>query len=236
MTGVVLLSGGLDSDTAAAVEKRDGDAWDSEAEYAWQPTGPGVYAEFDGHSGTPKGFVFGAGGVGAVMAAATFGQRGILPRMPLTAMYLSWALGMFGTAGFGIVTSVWQAMAVAFVTEGSITYLVVVWVTLVQRLVPDRLLGRVGSVILLVAWGTIPLGALTGGALGSLVGLRETIAIGAVVFAVTWFTSTAMVSARGTSARNSGFEIARNNCGTCKTPNLTNSAASCGNLSGRPSA
>ena len=28
-------------------------------------------------------------------------------------------------------------------------------------LVPDRLLGRVGSVILLVAWGTIPLGAIS---------------------------------------------------------------------------
>ena len=32
-------------------------------------------------------------------------------------------------------------------------------------LVPDRLLGRVGSVILLVAWGTIPLGAITAGTL-----------------------------------------------------------------------
>jgi MFS family permease len=32
-------------------------------------------------------------------------------------------------------------------------------------LVPDRLLGRVGSVILLVAWGTIPLGAISAGVL-----------------------------------------------------------------------
>jgi hypothetical protein len=30
-------------------------------------------------------------------------------------------------------------------------------------LVPDRLLGRVGSVILLVAWGTIPLGSISAG-------------------------------------------------------------------------
>jgi MFS family permease len=30
-------------------------------------------------------------------------------------------------------------------------------------LVPDRLLGRVGSVVLLVAWGTIPLGAISAG-------------------------------------------------------------------------
>ena len=36
------------------------------------------------------------------------------------------------------------------------------------------------SVMRFLVWGTIPIGALTGGALGTLVGLRETIAIGAV--------------------------------------------------------
>jgi DHA3 family tetracycline resistance protein-like MFS transporter len=109
------------------------------------------------------GFVFGAGGVGAVIAAAIFGQRGTLPRKPLTAMYLAWALGMFGTAGFGIVSAVWQAMAVAFVTEASITYLVVVWVTLVQRLVPDRLLGRVFALDWMISTLGVPLSfAITG--------------------------------------------------------------------------
>ena len=40
---------------------RADDGWDGDAEYTWHPMGPGVYAEFDEHSGTPKGFVFGAG-------------------------------------------------------------------------------------------------------------------------------------------------------------------------------
>ena len=40
---------------------RRGDGWDSEAEYRFHPMGPGVYAEFSEHSGTPEGFVFGAG-------------------------------------------------------------------------------------------------------------------------------------------------------------------------------
>ncbi len=40
---------------------RSGDGWDGEAEYNWHPMGPGVYAEFNEHSGTPEGFVFGAG-------------------------------------------------------------------------------------------------------------------------------------------------------------------------------
>lgn len=45
----------------SALAKRAGDGWDTEAEYRWHPMGPGVYAEFDEHSGTPEGFVFGAG-------------------------------------------------------------------------------------------------------------------------------------------------------------------------------
>lgn len=45
----------------AILAAREGDGWDSEAEYQWQPMAPGVYAEFNEHSGTPEGFVFGAG-------------------------------------------------------------------------------------------------------------------------------------------------------------------------------
>lgn len=48
--------------TAAAILKlREDDRWNGEAEYTWHPMGPGVYAEFHEHSGTPEGFVFGAG-------------------------------------------------------------------------------------------------------------------------------------------------------------------------------
>jgi hypothetical protein len=46
---------------AAILQNRIGDGWDTAAEYSWHPMGPGVYAEFYEHSGTPQGFVFGAG-------------------------------------------------------------------------------------------------------------------------------------------------------------------------------
>jgi MFS family permease len=129
----------------------------------WETLVPIVVRNDLGGQPSSLGLVFGAGGVGAVVAAAVFGQRGSLPRKPVTAMYLAWALGMFGTAGFGFVTAVWQAMAVAFVTEGSITYLVVVWVTLVQRLVPDRLLGRVFALDWMISTMGVPLSfAITG--------------------------------------------------------------------------
>jgi len=40
---------------------RTNDKWNGEAAYTWHPMAPGVYAEFNEHSGTPEGFVFGAG-------------------------------------------------------------------------------------------------------------------------------------------------------------------------------
>ena len=43
------------------LQSREDDGWDSEPEYQWHPMGPGVYAEFRDHSGTPEGFIFGAG-------------------------------------------------------------------------------------------------------------------------------------------------------------------------------
>lgn len=49
------------SAAAGILTKRRGDRWNSEAKYAWHPMAPGVYAEFREHSGTPEGFVFGAG-------------------------------------------------------------------------------------------------------------------------------------------------------------------------------
>jgi len=37
------------------------DKYNQEADYTWHPMAPGVYAEFNEHSGTPEGFIFGAG-------------------------------------------------------------------------------------------------------------------------------------------------------------------------------
>jgi MFS family permease len=53
-------------------------------------------------------------------------------------------------------------------------------ITLLQSITPDRLLGRMTASRRFVVWGVLPLGGLAGGALGSHVGLRETLWIGAV--------------------------------------------------------
>lgn len=52
-------------------------------------------------------------------------------------------------------------------------------VSLRQRLCPPRLLGRMNATMRFVVWGTMPVGAVLGGALGARLGLRPTLYIGA---------------------------------------------------------
>jgi len=53
-----------------------------------------------------------------------------------------------------------------------------------QRLCPDRLLGRMNATMRFVVWGVLPIGALIGGIMGVVFGLRTTLLIGALGQAV----------------------------------------------------
>jgi predicted MFS family arabinose efflux permease len=52
-------------------------------------------------------------------------------------------------------------------------------VSLRQAITPPAMLGRVNASYRFVAWGTVPLGALLGGALGDTAGLRPTLFVAA---------------------------------------------------------
>src|SRR5205823_4819865 len=49
-----------------------------------------------------------------------------------------------------------------------------------QGLCPERLLGRMNATIRFIVWGTMPLGGLVGGALGSWIGVRPTLWVAAI--------------------------------------------------------
>jgi MFS family permease len=49
-----------------------------------------------------------------------------------------------------------------------------------QRICPPQLLGRMNASVRWIVWGTMPLGALFGGALGTWIGVRQTVAVCAV--------------------------------------------------------
>ena len=50
----------------------------------------------------------------------------------------------------------------------------------VQSLTPDRMMGRTIATMRFMVWGTIPIGSFVGGILGSRIGLRPTLWIGAI--------------------------------------------------------
>jgi len=88
---------------------------------------------------------------------------------------------MLMTAGFGIVVGIWQAMIVAFFAESGITVLIVIWITLLQRLVPTDLLGRVSALDWMISLGGVPLSFAIVGPLAGAIGTDTTLILAGVV-------------------------------------------------------
>ncbi|HJS27155.1 MAG TPA: MFS transporter [Actinomycetota bacterium] len=153
----------------------------------WEVLVPYVVRNDLGGSAAALGLVFGAGGIGSVLVAITLGQRGRLPRRAMTMLYLTWAVGMLMTAGFAFVSEVWQAALVAFVSESCITALIVIWYTLLQRLVPSHLLGRVSSLDWMISIAGVPLSFAVVGPAADAFGVDATlVAAGVLGFLATF--------------------------------------------------
>jgi DHA3 family tetracycline resistance protein-like MFS transporter len=101
------------------------------------------------------GFVFAAGGLGAMLCSYVVGQAG-LPRRALAFMYGTWSLGTFALGTVGLAVSLWQAMLSSFFFFAFANVGEIVWQTLLQRRVPNELRGRVTSVDWLVSTGLVP--------------------------------------------------------------------------------
>ncbi|MDT0323574.1 MFS transporter [Streptomyces millisiae] len=133
------------------------------------------------------------GGFGVLMTAMAVGSL-------LGSFVAEWAERALGPARALSLTVLTSALALAVPALTADPYLVgagfavsgvgiVIWnvitVSLRQRIVPNGLLGRLNSGYRLIAWGTMPLGAVAGGVLAQLFGLRAVFAITAVVVLLT---------------------------------------------------
>ncbi len=128
------------------------------------------------------GVVFSIGAAGSLLAA-------------FTAMRLARRFGI-GPTTIAIVALQGPAMLLAalapagsplpflIVSQLVLGFAIVVYniiqVSFRQAICPPRLQGRMNSTMRFVVWGTIPIGTLAGGLLGSWIGLRETIVVGAI--------------------------------------------------------
>ena len=144
-----------------------------------------------GLSAAVIGIIFSIGAAGSLLAAFTANRLsrrfGIGPTT--IAVGVLWgpatiAVGLAPEGNAAIPVLVAAQLVAAF---SIITYNIV-QVSYRQAICPPRLQGRMNSVMRFLVWGTIPIGTLAGGALGSWLGLRETIVIGGIgtTLAVLW--------------------------------------------------
>jgi MFS family permease len=129
------------------------------------------------------GLALSLGSVGSLLAAFTAtrisGRFGIGPTTIAVGMLwapatLLIALAPVGNAAIPFLVVAQLALGFAIVVYN------IVQVSYRQAICPPRLQGRMNSTMRFIVWGTIPLGGLIGGVLGSTIGLRETIVVGAI--------------------------------------------------------
>jgi MFS family permease len=119
------------------------------------------------------GIILASGGVGALLGSLLIGQLG-QPRRRVLTMYVLWSLATLGVAAYAFTTAVWQFAAVCFVAIAGLVVGGIIWTTLMQELVPARLLGRVSSLDLLVSFALVPLSMAITGPIADAIGARTT--------------------------------------------------------------
>lgn len=132
------------------------------------------------------GVAFTLSGIGGLVAAASADRiskrlgvgRTILLMAPLAGPFT--ALVAAGQQGAEML-NVALIAASGFVGLGSGTIYNINQVSLRQAITPEPMQGRMNATMRWFVWGTIPIGALLGGALGEAIGIRETIALGGVL-------------------------------------------------------
>jgi hypothetical protein len=105
-------------------------------------------------------------------------------------MYACWAAMCLQLVGYAVARSVWPVVVVAMLGTALLVYGQILWTTMLQRLVPRPLLGRVASVDSLLSWGLTPVSyALTAPVVRAL-GVDATLVgaglAAAAVLVVTW--------------------------------------------------
>ena len=93
-------------------------------------------------------------------------------------MYVVWSAGVALFAGYGLMTSLWQAFLIGLGTAALFEVGQIIWITMLQTLVPRELLGRVSSLDWLVSIGLVPVSFALTGPVAALLGPGPTMIVG----------------------------------------------------------
>jgi MFS family permease len=137
-----------------------------------------------GLGGGALGLIFASLGVGLLVGAVLAGpvnrRLGVGPAIIAGATFSSvGGVLLAGSGGRPLLALAVLMAGMALMGVGGTIYSVN-QMTLRQALVPERLLGRANASITFGVLSTMPLGAIAGGLLGSAIGLRPTLVVGAV--------------------------------------------------------
>lgn len=128
------------------------------------------------------GFAFSVGSVGVLLAALV--TNPITKRLGVGRMLVAMAIG-FSLSGLPVAffpdSLIWFGVALSGFLGG---FCGVGWninqVSLRQAITQPRMQGKMNATMRFIVWGTMPIGAIIGGALGGIIGLQQTIVVGAV--------------------------------------------------------
>ena len=128
------------------------------------------------------GFAFSVASVGFLVGALTTNR--LTSRVGVGRMLVASAIG-FSVSNMPVAFApdalIWPALAISGLIGGfSGTAWNINQVSLRQAITPTRMQGKMNATMRFIVWGTIPLGAILGGALGGVIGLHETIIVGAI--------------------------------------------------------
>jgi MFS family permease len=129
------------------------------------------------------GIIFGAGSIGGLVGAAV--SATLARRINVGPTIIAGCL-FFGIAFVALPAALVLpplpvlTLGFAVATFGTTVYNIT-QVSLRQAIVPNRVQGRMNATVRTVVWGTLPLGSVIGGALGTTIGILPTIYIGGAV-------------------------------------------------------
>ncbi|MFJ8664824.1 MFS transporter [Streptomyces sp. NPDC093600] len=131
-------------------------------------------------SGTAVGVLMAVSGVGGVLGASFAGR---LARRfgQVRAMWTAYLLTVPTALFIPFAESGWKSLLFAvpwFVMSFGIVVYNVGQVSIRQQLCPPELLGRMNASVRFLVWGILPLGSVTGGALGEWLGIRGALLVG----------------------------------------------------------